>query len=51
MKVHHHPNIESLPAGQAGERDSKNIFEFIMIFLAVTLGFVAENIKRVIVNK
>jgi len=51
MKVHHHPNIESLPAGQAGKRFKEYFFEFIMIFLAVTLGFVAENIKESFVNK
>jgi len=46
MEVHHHPQLESLPAGQAGKRFKEYFFEFIMIFLAVTLGFFAENIRE-----
>lgn len=46
MEVHHHPHVESLPAGQAGKRFKEYFLEFIMIFLAVTLGFIAENIRE-----
>jgi hypothetical protein len=39
MEVHHHPQVE--------KKKFKEYFsEFIMIFLAVTLGFVAENIRE-----
>jgi hypothetical protein len=44
MEVHHHPNIE--------KKNFKEYFlEFIMIFLAVTMGFFAENIREHFVNK
>ncbi len=39
MEVHHHPQVE--------KKSFKEYFlEFIMIFLAVTLGFIAENIRE-----
>lgn len=39
MEVHHHPKIE--------RKNFREYFlEFIMIFLAVTLGFIAENIRE-----
>src|SRR5580704_13351521 len=39
MEVHHHPNVE--------KKNFKEYFlEFIMIFLAVTMGFFAENIRE-----
>ena len=39
MEVHHHPNVE--------KKNFKEYFlEFVMIFLAVTLGFIAENIRE-----
>jgi hypothetical protein len=39
MEVHHHPKVE--------KKNFKEYFlEFIMIFLAVTLGFIAENIRE-----
>ena len=41
MEVHHHPHVE--------KKNFKEYFlEFLMIFLAVTLGFFAENIREVI---
>jgi hypothetical protein len=43
MEVHHHPNIE--------KKSFKEYFlEFLMIFLAVTMGFFAESIREKIVN-
>jgi len=39
MEVHHHPKVES-------KKFKEYFFEFIMIFLAVTLGFIAENIRE-----
>ena len=39
MEVHHHPNVEK-------KNFKEYILEFIMIFLAVTLGFFAENIRE-----
>jgi hypothetical protein len=43
MEVHHHPNAE--------KKSFKSYFlEFLMIFLAVTLGFFAENLREHIVN-
>src|SRR6478672_2821431 len=39
MEVHHHPHVE--------KKNFKEYFlEFLMIFLAVTLGFIAENIRE-----
>ncbi len=39
MEVHHHPHVE--------KKNFKEYFlEFIMIFLAVTMGFIAENIRE-----
>lgn len=39
MEVHHHPKVE--------KRNFKEYFlEFLMIFLAVTMGFFAENIRE-----
>ena len=44
MEVHHHPQVE--------KKGIKEYFlEFLMIFLAVTLGFFAENIREKISNK
>ena len=41
MEVHHHPHVEN--------KSFKQYFlEFLMIFLAVTMGFVAENIREYI---
>jgi len=43
MEVHHHPHVE--------KKSLKEYFlEFIMIFLAVTLGFIAENIREEITD-
>jgi hypothetical protein len=39
MEVHHHPNVEK-------KNFKEYFFEFIMIFLAVTLGFFAETIRE-----
>ena len=39
MEVHHHPHVE--------KKGFKEYFlEFLMIFLAVTMGFIAENIRE-----
>ena len=39
MEVHHHPNVE--------KKNFREYFlEFLMIFLAVTLGFFAENLRE-----
>src|SRR6185437_12964971 len=44
MEVHHHPQIE--------KKNFKEYFlEFIMIFLAVTMGFFAESIQEHFNNK
>ena len=44
MEVHHHPTVE--------KKNFKEYFlEFIMIFLAVTLGFFAENLREHISDK
>jgi len=46
MEVHHHPHVENLSAGKAGKRFKEYFLEFLMIFLAVTMGFFAENIRE-----
>jgi hypothetical protein len=39
MEVHHHPHV--------AKKNFKEYFlEFLMIFLAVTMGFFAENIRE-----
>ena len=44
MEVHHHPHV--------AKKNFKEYFlEFIMIFLAVTLGFIAENIREKITDR
>lgn len=45
MEVHH-PKVENLPAGKAGKKFKEYFLEFIMIFLAVTMGFFAETIRE-----
>ncbi|MDB5228850.1 MAG: hypothetical protein JWN78_3043 [Bacteroidota bacterium] len=41
MEVHHHPNLHH------GKKKFKEYFlEFLMIFLAVSMGFIAENIRE-----
>jgi len=42
MEVHHHPN---LPHGEK-KKFKEYFLEFLMIFLAVTMGFIAENIRE-----
>ena len=39
MEVHHHPQVEN-------KRFKEYFLEFVMIFLAVTLGFFAENLRE-----
>ncbi|MES2329891.1 MAG: hypothetical protein V4539_09830 [Bacteroidota bacterium] len=41
MEVHHHPDIHHNP-----KKWKEYFLEFLMIFLAVTLGFFAENIRE-----
>ena len=44
MEVHHHPKVDS---HLHGKKNFKEYFlEFLMIFLAVTLGFFAENVRE-----
>jgi hypothetical protein len=44
MEVHHHPHVE--------KKNFKEYFlEFLMIFLAVTMGFVAENLREHFVER
>jgi hypothetical protein len=44
MEVHHHPKPEK-------KKFKEYFFEFIMIFLAVTIGFFAENVRESITDK
>src|SRR5689334_15825676 len=44
MEVHHHPKVD--PDSPRGKRFKEYFLEFIMIFLAVTLGFFAETIRE-----
>jgi len=46
MEVHHHPH---LPHGEK-KKFKEYFLEFIMIFLAVTMGFIAENIREHLSN-
>jgi hypothetical protein len=44
MEVHHHPHVEK-------KNFKKYFLEFLMIFLAVTMGFFAESYREHLVNK
>jgi|HubBroStandDraft_4_1064222.scaffolds.fasta_scaffold287094_1 hypothetical protein len=44
MEVHHHPHVEK-------KKFKEYFFEFLMIFLAVTLGFFAESLREHISEK
>jgi hypothetical protein len=46
MDVHHHTHTESPPAGRAGKKWFHYLWEFFMLFLAVTLGFFVENLRE-----
>lgn len=46
MEVHHHPDLHHKP-----KRWKEYILEFLMIFLAVTMGFIAESLRENINNK
>jgi hypothetical protein len=46
MEVHHHPDLHHEP-----KKWKEYFLEFLMIFLAVTMGFFAENIREGISNK
>src|SRR6266496_5119467 len=46
MEVHHHPDIHHKP-----KKWKEYFLEFLMIFLAVTLGFFAENLREIIKDK
>ena len=43
MEVHHHPDLHHKP-----KKWKEYFLEFLMIFLAVTMGFIAENIRELI---
>ena len=46
MEVHHHPDLHHKP-----KKWKEYFLEVLMIFLAVTLGFFAENFREKIANK
>jgi hypothetical protein len=46
MEVHHHPKVENPADGGTRKRFKEYFLEFIMIFLAVTMGFFAETIRE-----
>lgn len=41
MEVHHHPDLHHKP-----KKRKEYFLEFLMIFLAVTMGFIAENVRE-----
>ena len=43
MEVHHHPDLDHKP-----KKWKEYFLEFLMIFMAVTMGFIAENIREYI---
>ena len=46
MEVHHHPDLHHKP-----KKWKEYFLEFLMIFLAVTMGFFADNIREAYNNK
>jgi hypothetical protein len=43
MEVHHHSHTSHPPAGKTGKKWTHYFWEFLMLFLAVFCGFLAEN--------
>ena len=46
MEVHHHPDLHHKP-----KKWKEYFLEFLMIFLAVSMGFIAENIREHSIEK
>lgn len=46
MEIHHHPDLHHKP-----KKLKEYFLEFIMIFLAVGMGYMAENLRENLVNK
>ena len=46
MEVHHHTHTERPPAGRTGKKFTHYLWEFLMLFLAVFCGFLAENFRE-----
>jgi hypothetical protein len=46
MEVHHHPDLH-----HKRKKFREYLLEFVMIFLAVTMGFLAENIREHVSDK
>lgn len=51
MEVHHHPHVENLSAEQAGKKFKEYFLDFIMNYLAIMMGLIAESIRENISNK
>jgi hypothetical protein len=51
MEVHHHAHTASPPAGRAGKKWTHYFWEFLMLFLAVFCGFMAENQREHYIEK
>ena len=49
MEVHHHPNVD--PDSHRKKGFKEYFLEFVMIFLAVTLGFFAEGLREHLSDK
>src|SRR5678815_5393066 len=50
MEVHHHTHTERPRGGRAGKKFNHYLWEFLMLFLAVFAGFLAENWREHIVE-
>ena len=48
MEVHHHPHVDS--DSHRKKKFKEYFLEFLMIFLAVTLGFFAESLREHLAN-
>ena len=46
MEVHHHSHSSNPPAGRAGKKWTHYFWEFLMLFLAVFCGFLAESFRE-----
>jgi hypothetical protein len=51
MEVHTHSHTESPSSGRAGKKFTHYLWEFLMLFLAVFCGFLAENLREHMVEK
>src|SRR5215203_274247 len=51
MEVHHHPHTSDPDSHRGRKKWTHYFWEFLMLFLAVSLGFYAENLREGILHR